>query len=70
MILIFSNLIDDPGVNTAIVQIQDPSSLTETEAPGAMVDVCVELVNLASGVSLGCDITATVAVSNGPIASK
>ena len=70
MILIFSNLIDDLPGNTATVQIQDPSSLTVTEAPNAMIEVCVELVNLAAGVTLGCDITATVAVSDGPIASK
>ena len=69
MILIFSNLIDDPPGNTATVQIQNPSSLTVTEAPNAMVEVCVELVNLAPGVTLGCDINATVAVS-GNIASK
>ena len=54
----------------ATVQIQDPSSLTVTEAPNAMVEVCVEVVNIAAGVTLGCDITATVAVSDGPIASK
>ena len=69
MILIFSNLIDDTPGNTATVQIQDPSSLIVMEAPNAMVEVCVELVNLATGVTLGCDITATVAVSDGPIAS-
>ena len=68
MILIFSNLIDD---TLATVQIQDPSSLTVTEAtPNAMIEVCVELDSLAAGVTLGCDITATVAVSDGPIASK
>ena len=70
MILIFSNLIDELPGNTATVQIQNPGSLTVTEAPGAMIEVCVELVNLASGVTLGCDITATVAISDGPIASK
>ena len=69
MILIFSNLIDGAG-NTATVQIQDPSSLIVTEAPNAMVEVCFELVTLAPGVSLGCDVTATVAISDGPIASK
>ena len=41
-----------------------------TEAPGAMIEVCVELDNVAPGVTLGCDITATVAVSDGSIASK
>ena len=66
MILIFSNIIDD--VNVADLQFADPS-LTVVEAPGAMVEVCVVLNNLAAGVTLGCEVTATVAVSDGPIAS-
>ena len=39
------------------------------EESDAMAEVCVVLDNLATGVSLGCDITATVAVQDGPAAS-
>ena len=67
MILIFSNVID--AGNVADLQFED-SSITVVEAPNAMVEVCVVLNNLAAGVTLGCEVTATVAVSDGNISSK
>ena len=68
MMLIFSNLIDDPGVNTATVQIQNPN-INVMEAANAMVEVCTELDNLQAGVTLGCEVSATVAVQDGSISS-
>ena len=66
MILIFSNIIDVG--NVADLQFQS-SSISVVEEPGAMAEVCVVLNNLAPGVTLGCEVTATVAVSDGNIAS-
>ena len=39
------------------------------EESDAMVEVCVELDNIAAGVTLGCDITVTVDIQDGPAAS-
>ena len=68
MILIFSNFIDDPAVNNANLQFVD-SNIDVMEVHNAMVEVCVELNNLAAGVTLGCDVTATVDIQDGTIAS-
>ena len=64
-----SNLTDDPAVNNADLQFVD-SNIEVMEVDDAMVEVCVELNNLAAGVTLGCDVTATVDIQDGPIASK
>ena len=45
------------------------SNIEVMEVDDAMVEVCVELNNLAAGVTLGCDVTATVDIQDGPIAS-
>ena len=66
MILIFSNIIDD--VNMADLQFKS-SSIRVVEEPNAMAEVCVVLNNLATDVTLGCEVTATVAVSDGNISS-
>ena len=68
MILIFSNLTDDPAVNNADLQFVD-SNIEVMEVANAMVEVCVELNNIAAGVTLGCEVTATVDIQNGNIAS-
>ena len=68
MILIFSNFIDDPAVNNADLQFVD-SNIDVMEIANARADVCVELNNLAAGVTLGCEVTATVNIQDGNIAS-
>ena len=68
MILIFSNLTDDPAVNNADLQFVD-SNIDVMEIANGMVEVCVVLNNLAAGVTLGCEVTATVDIQDGTIAS-
>ena len=68
MILILSNLVDDPAVNTADLQFVD-SNIEVMEIANGIADVCVELNNLAAGVTLGCEVTATVDIQDGNIAS-
>ena len=68
MILILSNLTDDPAVNNADLQFVD-SNIDVMEIANGMVEVCVELNNLAAGVTLGCEVTATVDIQDGTIAS-
>ena len=68
MILILSNLVDDPAVNTADLQFVD-SNIELMEIANGIADVCVELNNLAAGVTLGCEVTATVDIQDGTIAS-
>ena len=68
MILIFSNFIDDPAVNNADLQFVN-SNIDVMEIANGIADVCVELNNLAAGVTLGCEVTATVDIQDGNIAS-
>ena len=63
-----STLTDDPAVNNADFQFVD-SNIEVMEIANAMVEVCVELNNLAAGVTLGCEVTATVDIQDGNIAS-
>ena len=68
MILIFSNLTDDPAVNNADLQFVD-SNIEVMEVANARADVCVQLNNLAARVTLGCELIATVNIGDGTIAS-
>ena len=63
-----TNLTDDPAVNTADLQFVD-SNIEVMEIANGIADVCVELNNLAAGVTLGCEVTATVDIQDGTIAS-
>ena len=45
------------------------SNIEVMEIANGIADVCVELTNIAAGVTLGCEVTATVNIENGTIAS-
>ena len=68
MILNRSNITDDPAVNNADLRFVD-SNIEVMEIANARADVCVELNNIADGVTLGCEVTATVNIGDGTIAS-
>ena len=68
MILNLSNITDDPAVNNADLRFVD-SNIEVMEESDAMAEVCVVLDNIAAGVTLGCEVTATVNIGDGTIAS-